>query len=104
MTEIKIGMSIVMFAIGTLTVVAGLFIVLAKEYQETLKVLSSQSTRISGKALTDEGISPILQGTSQLLESVNKLVQTAVGVGAFLCLFGIGVCGLAFWMISQLPA
>ena len=89
----------VMFAMGVVTVVLGLIVILAKEYQETLRVLSSHSVKISGKAVTEEGMAPVLEGMSRLLDAVTRLIATAVGVGAFLCLLGIGMSVLGYWML-----
>jgi hypothetical protein len=33
---------------------------------------------------------------------VNQLIRTAVGVGAFLCMLGIGVCAAAFWLTTKI--
>jgi hypothetical protein len=101
-TIVETCMVIALFLMGMVMIVAGLIIILAREYQETLKTLSSQSVRLS-KSLKDEGIQPILEGSSRLLESVTKMIQTAVGTGAFLCLLGTVLCGLSFWMARSIP-
>jgi hypothetical protein len=95
---IQLVMAAVLFVVGIVMVVSGLFIILAREYQETMKLLSTQTPKLANKALTDQGVTAAIEGTTRLLDSVKGLIQTAVGVGAFLCLFGVGVCGLAFWM------
>ncbi len=99
---IQMGMAIVLFLTGLAMLVSGLMIIMTREYQETMRTLSNQSTRISGKAITDIGVQAALEGTAQLLDSVKGLVQTAIGTGAFLCLLGTVVCGLSFWMMSQI--
>ena len=43
--EIQIVMSISLFVIGVLSSLSGLWIILAKEYHQTMKELSSQSIR-----------------------------------------------------------
>lgn len=93
----------VVFLLGTASVVLGLFIIMAKEYQETLRLLASHSVRLSGKAITEEGLAPILEGMAHLLDAVRRLVATAVGVGVFLALLGIGLFVLAFWMATSSP-
>lgn len=95
---VELLMAGVLFIVGIGMIIAGLFIILAREYQETLKTLSSQTPKLAGKALTDQSVLAAIDGTTRLLDAVKGLIQTAVGVGAFLCLFGVGVCGLAFWM------
>lgn len=90
----------VVFLLGVVTLVFGLTIVLARQYQETLRLLSAHSTRLSSKAITEEGLAPILDGMSGLLDSVRKLVATAIGVGVFLALLGLGMMVLGYWMLT----
>ncbi len=101
MEQMRLIMSGVVFALGVVSMVLGLFIIMTKEYQETLRVLSSHSTKLSGKAITEEGMGPVLDGMSRLLDSIRRLIATAVGVGAFLSLLGIAMSVLAYWMISS---
>jgi hypothetical protein len=41
---------------------------------------------------------------SSLVEAINQLIRTSVGVGVFLCLAGVALCIVAFWMLSALGA
>lgn len=95
---LEVVMSGVLFLTGIVMIVAGLLIILAREYQDTMKILSSQTPKLAGKAATDQAVLAAIDSTTRLLDAVKGLIQTAVGVGAFLCLFGVAVCGLAFWM------
>ena len=99
-TTIQIIMAVVLFLAGMAMVISGLVIILTREYQEAMRVLSNQSTRLSGKAITDIGVQPALEGIAQLLESVTRLVQTAIGTGAFLCLLGAAICTASFWLLT----
>ncbi|MCL5265872.1 MAG: hypothetical protein M1343_11905 [Chloroflexi bacterium] len=102
MIVIKSTMAIILFGAGLASFVAGLLIILSREYQETLKTISGHSAKISSKAITDEGVAPTIQAASQLVESVSKLIATAVGLGAFLTILGVSVCVIAYWMLSGL--
>jgi hypothetical protein len=93
-------MTVVLFLAGVAMLVSGLAIILTREYQETMRVLSNQSTRLSGKAITDIGVQAAITGTSQLLDAITRLIQTALGIGAFLCLLGTAICGISFWMLT----
>jgi hypothetical protein len=99
-TTIQIIMTVVLFLAGMAMLISGLLIILTREYQETMRVLSNQSTRLSGKAITDVGMQAALEGTSQLLDAITRLIQTAIGTGAFLCLLGTIICGVSFWMLT----
>ena len=95
---VEIVMAAILFVVGIAMVIAGLLIILSREYQDTMKLLSTQTPKLAGKAMTDQTVLAAIDGTTRLLDAVKGLIQTAVGVGAFLCLFGVAVCGLAFWM------
>jgi hypothetical protein len=99
-TTIQIIMAVILFIAGMAMLISGILIIMAREYQEAMRALSSQSTRLSGKAITDIGIQATIEGTSQLLDSIARLIQTAMGTGAFLCLLGAIICGVSFWMLS----
>lgn len=103
-TTIQIIMTVVLFLAGVAMLISGLLIILTREYQETMRVLSNQSTRLSGKAITDIGVQAAMAGTSQLLEAITRLIQTAIGTGAFLCLLGTIICGVSFWMLTLVHA
>ncbi len=99
---VAVGMTITLFGLGMASCIAGLWIILSREYQDTMRQLSAHSIRISARAIRDEAIAPVIDATSRLIEAVNQLIRTAVGVGAFLCLLGILVCAAAFWLTTQI--
>jgi len=99
--EIQIVMSISMFVIGVLSSLSGLWIILAKEYHQTMKELSIQSIRINGRAITQDSVAPLIDSASGMVEAINQLIRTAAGVGAFLCVAGVMICIVAFWMIGK---
>ena len=99
-TTIQIIMAVVLFIAGMAMLISGILIIMAREYQDAMRALSSQSTQLSSKAITDIGLQATIQGASQLLDSIARLIQTAMGTGAFLCLLGAIICGVSFWMLS----
>lgn len=101
MVLIRDIMGMTIFGVGVVAIALGMVIILGKEYQETLRVLSSHSTRLSGRAITEEGMAPVLDGMARLLDAVTRLIATAVGVGAFLALLGVGMSVVGFWMLSK---
>jgi len=102
-TTVSMGMAVALFVLGMASCVAGLWIILSREYQEAMRQLAVQSARISARGIYDEAIAPVIDSASRLIDSVNQLIRTAVGVGAFLCLLGILVCAAAFWLTTQIP-
>lgn len=93
-------MAIVMFALGSAACVGGLWTILAREYQGTMRSIAAQSDRLHARALTEVGVVPVIDAASRLVDAVNQLVRTAMGVGAFLCLIGLALCVIAFWMLG----
>lgn len=97
---VQLIMAGLLFLVGIVMICSGLFIILAKEYQETMRVLSAQAPKLAGKAASEGAVLAALDGTTRLLDAVTRLIQTAIGVGAFLCLLGLVVCGAAFYMAT----
>lgn len=101
MTTFRVIMAVVLFMLGAVALLLGLGVILTRDYLEALRSLTRESSRLGAKAAHDTAFLPILEGASRLVEAVTQMVQTAVGVGAFLCLLGAGLCTLAFWMLGQ---
>lgn len=97
---VQLVMAGLLFLVGIVMIGSGLFIILAKEYQETMRTLSAQAPKLAGKAVNEAAVMAAIDGTTRLLEAVTRLIQTAVGVGAFLCLLGLAICGTAFYMAT----
>jgi hypothetical protein len=76
--------------------------ILSRQYQKMLKSISAQSAKVSSKAVTDAGLAPLINAMSGLVQAINQLVRTSVGVGVFLCLAGLILCLASFWMLSTL--
>lgn len=97
---VQLVMAGLLFLVGIVMIGSGLFIILAKEYQETMRTLSAQAPKLAGKAVNEATVMAAIDGTTRLLEAVTRLIQTAVGVGAFLCILGLAICGTAFYMAT----
>ncbi len=97
---IKEIMAVSLFATGLLACFAGIWTILAREYQNTLKGLSAQSSRLHARALTEVGVVPVIDAAARLVEAVNGLVRTAMGVGVFLCLIGLVLCIVGYAMLA----
>ncbi|MDZ4718607.1 MAG: hypothetical protein SH847_09145 [Roseiflexaceae bacterium] len=103
-STIHLVMTIALFVAGFIMLVSGFVIILSREYQETMRVLSNQSTRLSAKVIGDVTAQVALAGTAQLLDSITRLIQTAIGTGVFLCLLGALICGVSLWLLTFAPA
>lgn len=99
---IQMTMVVVLFAAGLVLLGSGLWIILTREYQDTMRMLSTQSSRVSSKSLSDLTIQPALEGASQLMDSITRMIQTALGMGAFLCVLGSLLCAASLWLSLRL--
>ncbi len=99
-STVQLVMAALLFVVGIIMIGSGLFIILAREYQETMRTLSAQAPKLTGKAVTEGAVVAALDGTTRLLEAVTQLIRTAVGVGAFLCILGLVICVAAFYMAT----
>lgn len=102
LAEIKLAMTVTLFLIGVVSSIAGLWIVMAKEYHRAMRQLSNQAVRISGRAVTQDAVAPVIDSAARLVEAISQLIRTAAGIGAFLCIAGVGICVVAFWMTTRL--
>ncbi len=101
-TNLQLGMAITLFIIGIAACGAGLWTILARDYQQTMRTLSAQSAKIGTRATLEDGIAPIIDSAARLVEAVSQLIRTAVGIGVFLCCSGVVICLVAFWMIAKI--
>ena len=80
--------ALTLFVFGLAFVSAGFWKLMGFGLVPHAKALAAQSVRIGQKALTDD-ITRVTQAASQLSESVNNLLRTSAGVGAFLIFIGL---------------
>lgn len=76
-----------LFLFGLLFIGAGFWKLMAFSINSHAVNLALQSARIGQKAISDD-IARITQAISQLNDSVNNLLKTSAGVGAFLIFMG----------------
>ncbi|MGQ9553303.1 MAG: hypothetical protein ACUVWR_04215 [Anaerolineae bacterium] len=100
MEMLRLIIAAVLFILGLTCFIAGLRLIFAKEYRDGMKELVAQSTRVGRRGVTEHSVAPVIDATSRLIDSVAKLVRTAFGMGAFLCLLGTALCLLALWIIG----
>lgn len=86
---IRTGIGLGLALSGFIAIYLGLKTMLAQDYQQSLKRLSVQSAQIGQKAIGDVAIAPVLQAAAELINAVNQLVRTAMGVGVFMCTGGV---------------
>ena len=98
--SLRLLIAAVLFVLGLACFISGLRLTFAREYRDGMKELVAQSTRVGRRGMTEHSIAPVIDATSRLIDSVSKLVRTAFGMGAFLCLLGMTLCLLAVWILG----
>lgn len=97
-TNVRSAMALSVFGLGLLSIAAGMWTILAREYQATLRGIAAQSTRLHARSLAEVGVVPVLDASARLVEATTQMIKTAMGIGAFLCLVGLAMCLVSFWM------
>lgn len=100
--DLQVVMAVCLFLLGVCACVAGFWTILARQYRQALKSISAHSAKVTSKAITDVALAPLMDAFSGLVKSIDQLVRTSVGVGVFLCLAGVVLSFVAFWMLSTL--
>jgi len=95
---LRYGMSLALFTLGLVACGAGLWTLAAQGASRSLRGISEQSRRLQARALGEVAVGPMIDASARLVEAINQLVRTAMGIGAFLCLIGIALCLVAFWI------
>lgn len=98
--NLRLIISATQLILGVLLVISGLRKLLAREFVPAAKALALQSARIGQKGLKQD-ISLIAQSAAQLCDSVNRLVRTSSGVGAFLILVGVFFLASSYYIVRH---
>jgi len=98
--QIRGAMGLALFTLGVVACGAGLWTMLAREYQQTLRGLAGHSGKLHARSLTEIGVAPVLDASARLVDATTALIRTAMGVGAFLCLVGLALCLVGYWMFA----
>ena len=68
-------MSVALFSLGVTALSAGIWTILAREYQQALKGISAQSNRLHARSLTEIGVVPVMDASTRLIAAVNALIR-----------------------------
>ena len=99
---LQLLMSGSLFVTGLIAIVAGLLTLVARDYRRAVRELSGHTADVGPKAMLDVNLAAALEASAALVDAVNRLVRTAVGVGAFLCLTGATLCIISFAMLASM--
>jgi len=89
-----------LFVLGMVTFLAGVFILIFRTGGNDVKNLAVQTAQIAQKSLAQDAAG-LVGNTTVLVDSVNTLVASARGVGITLSILGmILMAGACFWALQ----
>lgn len=101
LVEMQLIIAAVLFVIGCLSTILGVFILLRRGYSKELKSIAAYTARLGHKGLADE-VTGLVSSASGLIEAINQLVRTASGVGALLIFLGMLMLAATYWIVAQI--
>lgn len=90
-------MAVSMLALGVITMVSGIIVLVFRASGKDVHTLANQSVKLAQKGVAEE-VSGLVGNTSALLEALNQLVKTNTGVGIFLVLISLLLFAGAFFL------
>ncbi len=101
---LQIAIACFLFLLGWAVTILGVRYILSRDVRTAVQRTSARSAEVTQKAFVDVNLAPSLESASQFVDAINRLIRTAVGVGAFLCLTGVALCIIAFLMLAGIAA
>jgi len=99
--DLQLIITVGTFLLGMLTFVVGVLVLVSGTMRHDLREITSQTARLAQKGLTEE-ISGLVGNASTLINTINEMSHTTVGIGIFLTLLGLALMGLAGWLAFQI--
>ena len=100
-SEILKVIVVALFAMGIISLAAGIFILFKGVLGEELKTIASQTVKLAQKGLADE-VAGLVGNASSLLNALNQLIKTTSGIGVFLTLTGIILMIAAYYLTLRI--
>ena len=101
LNDILLVMTIAIFVIGIVAVVAGVLILVFRVMGEDVRLITSASAKLMHKGITED-LSGLVGNTAMLIDSLDELVKTTRGVGMLLVAFGFIFVMVSYYFISRI--
>lgn len=99
--QILLVMALAIFCLGMLTTITGIVILASRVTSKDLRTIANQTARLAQKGMAEE-VAGLVGNASALLETMNQMIRTTAGVGAFLTLFGMVLMIAACWLALRI--
>jgi hypothetical protein len=100
LVDMQLVIAAVLFFLGCLSILLGVFILMARGYSKEIRTIASHTARLGHKGLANE-VTGLVNSASGLIQAINQLVRTASGVGVFLILLGIVMIVGTYWILTN---
>lgn len=92
---------ITLFTLGSLSILAGMIILVNRAYSSELKALAAQTSRLVQKGIAED-IASLVGQASTLLNAINELIRSTAGLGFTLILVGFVLNSTAAFIAYQM--
>ena len=100
LSDTLLAMAALLFFIGVLCLIIGIFVLLTRAMNKDMRTLSAHTARIAQKGIAED-LSGLVGNASTLMTALSQMVRTAAGVGIFLTTIGMGLMAAGFWILLQ---
>ena len=81
-------LTLVFMGLGLISFITGFIVLLTRVLGKGITQIAKQTQKVVQKGITEE-IASIIGNASVLIDSLNKMVTTAAGIGVFLMVLGV---------------
>jgi hypothetical protein len=100
-SDLQVTIILIALGSGVLFLIAGMIVLISRGFSKEMRVLASTSTELSKRAMS-HGMTDLTSNISEILSTLNQMLMTTAGVGAFLALIGIAMLAAAYWLTLQI--
>jgi hypothetical protein len=90
-----------LFLLGIAYILVGTIVLINRGYSSQVKALAAQTAQLGQKGMAQE-VSGLVSSAAELVSSINQLIKTGTGVGAFLICLGLLMLGAGYWVVTQI--
>lgn len=99
--NLMLYMVIGLFALGVITLIVGIILLITRSASKDVRTLASQTARLARKGLAED-VAGLVGNASTLLSATNELVRTSAGIGVFLAVLGFLLMVAATWLVLKI--
>ena len=99
--DLQVGIILILLGSGLICLLAGILILIGRSFSGEMRTMAATSTELSKRAISHD-MATLASTTTDLLSTINDLMKTAAGTGAFLILTGVLMMAAAYWLTGAL--